>query len=261
MADIVIYSSKEKETIKQEIAGKYLSVIFDGTTRVGEAMAIIVRYVESEWSIEQRLIRLQLLQKNMSGEEIARVLIDTLSREYAIPPSFLLASMRDCASSNNVAVTILKVVFPQLLDVGCFSHTLDHVGDKFCVPQKKALLEVELAVIVDLGVHFVKATYHLEGDGPLAFRCHDAITTLTTAVNLAYYPNLNAIARELCGGNHAAQQQLVNYGQSRIQPGIPHYRERLNDSMMVPLKALKLPDFSYYQKFRRCNLTHLLWMN
>ena len=222
----------------------------------------------------------------MSGEEITQVLIDTLSREYAIPPSFLLVSMRDRASSNNVAVTILKVVFPQLLDVGCFSHTLDLVGDKFCVPhlsesmlswlslhshspkarvvwkeqtdrpihshsptrwwskwecinwvlelfgdveifiqrnedfasatrsklltffsdpQKKALLKVELAVIVDLGVHFVKATYHLEGDGPLAFRCHDVVTTLTIAVNLAYYPNLNAIARELCGGNHAAQ--------------------------------------------------------
>ena len=44
MADIVpLISSKEKETIKQEIAGKYLSVIFDDTTRVGEAMAIIVR--------------------------------------------------------------------------------------------------------------------------------------------------------------------------------------------------------------------------
>ena len=51
----------------------------------------------------------------MSGEEIARVLIDTMSSEYAIPPSYLSASMRDHASSNNVAVTILNVVFPQLL--------------------------------------------------------------------------------------------------------------------------------------------------
>ena len=36
-------------------------------------MATIVRYVDSEWSIEKRIIRLRLLQKSMSGEEIAQV--------------------------------------------------------------------------------------------------------------------------------------------------------------------------------------------
>jgi len=41
--------SQEQNLIKQEILGKYLSVIFDGTTRLGEAMAIVVRYVDSEW--------------------------------------------------------------------------------------------------------------------------------------------------------------------------------------------------------------------
>ena len=113
----------------------------------------------------------------------------------------------------------------------------------FSDPQKKALLKVELAIVVDLGVHFVKATYLCEGDGPLAFHCYEAITTLTTAVDLAYYPNLNAIARELCSGNHTVQQQLLNYGQSCVQPGIQYYRDRLNDSMMVPLKAFKAASF------------------
>ena len=28
----------------------------------------------------------------------------------------------------------LKIVYPSLLDVACFSHTLDHVGDHFVVP-------------------------------------------------------------------------------------------------------------------------------
>jgi len=50
MADIVPFVfSQEQNLIKQEISGKYLSVIFDGTTRLGEAMAIVVRYVDSEW--------------------------------------------------------------------------------------------------------------------------------------------------------------------------------------------------------------------
>ena len=38
--------------------------------------------------------------------------------------------MRDRASVNNVALSTIKV---SLLDVGCFSHTFDHVGEKFVV--------------------------------------------------------------------------------------------------------------------------------
>ena len=57
-----------------------MSLIFDGTTRLGEALAIVVRFVSDsdDWKIEQRLIRLQLLTKSMTGEEIAREIIDTL---------------------------------------------------------------------------------------------------------------------------------------------------------------------------------------
>ena len=28
----------------------------------------------------------------------------------------------------------LKVVYPHLLDIGCYSHTIDHVGKKFVTP-------------------------------------------------------------------------------------------------------------------------------
>ena len=114
MVDIVPFVfSQEQELPKKEISGKFLSVIFDQTTRLGEAMAIIVQYVDEEWDIEQRLIRLKLLQKSMTGEEIAQVVIDTLSREYSIPPDHLLACMRDRPSVNNVAVGFYKCfVYP-----------------------------------------------------------------------------------------------------------------------------------------------------
>ena len=41
--------------------------------------------------------------------------------------------------------------------------------------QKLFLLKLELAVIVDVGAHFVKATYTLEGDGLLALICYDRV--------------------------------------------------------------------------------------
>ena len=37
--------------------------------------------------------------------------------------------MRDCASVNNVAMRTLKIVYNNIIDVGCFSHTLDHIGE------------------------------------------------------------------------------------------------------------------------------------
>ena len=42
--------------------------------------------------------------------------------------------MRDCASVNNVAVVSIVILYPSAIDIGCFSHTLSHVGKKFNVP-------------------------------------------------------------------------------------------------------------------------------
>ena len=70
----------------------------------------------------------------ITGEEIARDLISALSVEYGITSERLLAAMRDRASVNVVAMRSIKVVFPDMIDVGCYSHTIDLVGDKFRAP-------------------------------------------------------------------------------------------------------------------------------
>lgn len=66
----------------------------------------------------------------MSGEEVARELINILSVMLGVE-SRLLAAMRDRASVNNAAMRVVSIVYPNVLDVGCFSHTLDIVGEKF----------------------------------------------------------------------------------------------------------------------------------
>ena len=60
------------------------SVIFDGTTHVCEAMVTVLRYVDETWCIQQRVAKLLLMAKSMTGEELARQLIVTLSTELAI---------------------------------------------------------------------------------------------------------------------------------------------------------------------------------
>ena len=53
--------SEEESHVRSEIAGKKVSVVYDGTTRLGKALAIILRFVSSDWKIEQRLVRVQML--------------------------------------------------------------------------------------------------------------------------------------------------------------------------------------------------------
>ena len=95
MSDLVPFVLKQEEgRIRNEISGKALSVIFDGTSRLGEALASIVRFAGEEWTLEQRLIRLQMLSKSLTGEETAKELINTLSVTYSVRHETLLAAVR-----------------------------------------------------------------------------------------------------------------------------------------------------------------------
>lgn len=129
MSDLIPFIlGEEQARIKNEIANTAVSVIFDGTTRLGEALAIVLRYVH------QRLVRLQLLAKSLNGKEIACELVSVLSTTYGIGSDRLLAAMRDGASTNGVAMRTLEVVYPKCMNIICFSHTIDRVGERFCTP-------------------------------------------------------------------------------------------------------------------------------
>ncbi|KAK3742871.1 hypothetical protein QZH41_007769 [Actinostola sp. cb2023] len=124
--------AKEKETLKSELSQvKAVSTIFDGSTRLGEALAIVVRFVDSHWNVQQRLVRLQVLAKSLKANELAQCLIQALAVDFSIQPGALLAAMKDGASVNKAALQQVKFFFPQLLDVTCFSHIIDNVGKHF----------------------------------------------------------------------------------------------------------------------------------
>ena len=125
---IPVLHAREIAHVKTAIAGKHISIIFDGTTKVCEAMVIIVRSVDDDFTISQHLARLMLAAKSLTGEQVAHALVHTLATKYQVQPSLLVAAMRDRASVNNVAVRSIQMLYLGMVDVGCFSHTLDHVG-------------------------------------------------------------------------------------------------------------------------------------
>ena len=54
--------------------------------------------------------------------------------EYGISVDQVLACMRDRASTNEVAIRAIKVLYPNVLDIRCFSHTIDNAGGHFRTP-------------------------------------------------------------------------------------------------------------------------------
>ena len=130
---------QEYECICQEVKGKDVAIIFDGTTRDGEALVVLVRFVES-WTIKQRLVRLRLLKSSVNGDELARIIIEVLHRKINIQENSLLAAMRDRASVNTKALQTVSVLYPDMIDIGCISHFLNKVGEKCHTPTLKLFM-------------------------------------------------------------------------------------------------------------------------
>ena len=67
--------------------GRETSVVFNGTTTLGEAIVILIGYAADDWSLVQRMIQVHLLAKSMTRNEIACELICTLLTNYGISPN------------------------------------------------------------------------------------------------------------------------------------------------------------------------------
>ena len=110
------------------------SIIFDGTTRLGEAIAIILRFVNADWQIIQRLVRIDVVAKSVDAAQLSQVLLECLFTHLQLRGQQIKAIMRDGASVNGAAVRNLQEFMPSVMNVLCFSHTLDNVGQHFNTP-------------------------------------------------------------------------------------------------------------------------------
>ena len=72
----------EREKLKEELKEMpFISVIFDGSTHLGEMLVVLVRYVGCNLEICQRLVRVHVLAKSLNVQQLAREIITTLSTD------------------------------------------------------------------------------------------------------------------------------------------------------------------------------------
>lgn len=121
-----------------------------------------------------------------------------------------------------------------------YARRFFHNFKRFFLIHSNMLLKLELAATIDVGEHFVKATYFLEGDGPLIFSCYEKLSAVNQACQAPHNPNLHAIAtaiaREDPGQNVAALQRRAK---PCVEPAITWFRRKFNVDLYDLLMAFK----------------------
>ena len=122
--------TREHEKLMSELKGQLVTIIFDGTTRLGEALVILARWIPADFSrVEQRLTALRTTFKHTTGDELSKLIMQVLLTTLKIDPSDVVGGARDSCSTNAVAMRAIKALLTNLEDFMCISHTLSHTGE------------------------------------------------------------------------------------------------------------------------------------
>ena len=152
---------------------------------------------------------------------------------------------------------VMKAVMVQFGDIETFLRAQDDLAPATCSKllgiisdlAKNACLKTELAAVVDGGECLVQATYKLEGDGPLAFCAYELVSTILASIRVSHFPNVEAIAKELCPGSPTGQQQWMTYVLQCLQPGFDYLSRIFSTTLSMLSKLLDCLIPTRYRKF------------
>ena len=126
--------SKQTVLLKSELAEQYISVVFDGTTRLGEAINVVARWCTSDFRLVNRLLDFTTLEKHVDAPGLCTHMYDLIGRQRGVPANNVIGFARDSVSTNGAACRRLKVIYTSAVDLLCICHTLCHVGEHFQLP-------------------------------------------------------------------------------------------------------------------------------
>ena len=128
---------------------------------------------------------------------------------------------------------------------------MDHIRVIFNDEERRKELQLEMAAVVDpdAGQHFGRATYSLEGDGPLVFSAFQKLQEVATSCTVQHYPNTHAIARKLVQENPALQQdELEEWAKAWVRPAENRFLHQFNVKYRTVLDTFKYaPYFCPFQ--------------
>ena len=70
-------------------------------------------------------------------------------------------------------------------------------------------------------------------------KCYEEIIKLRSAIQVAHYPNVNAISLTLAGGSTLVQQQWIAYARNCVKDTLLYFQSKFGDDTLSPLNAFK----------------------
>ena len=104
-------------------------------------------------------------------------------------------------------------------------------------PANSRKLKIELVVTVD---PFIRATYYLEGDGPLSLSAYECVRSLYAHIGVRDFKNTNAIARQLAGGNLQHEQQLQAYASRYVDSAFDYFHAKFDNDLETAIQVFKV---------------------
>lgn len=130
----------EKNELRRELQSESVFLIFDGTSRLGEAFATVVRWVDDQFTIREQLLSFKTIAHPMNALQIMHLLTTTIIAE-GLRYEQLIGFARDGAPVNNKAMSdVAQAIERKFVDVRCLAHFLNLVGERFEAPLAAAFM-------------------------------------------------------------------------------------------------------------------------
>ena len=85
----------------------------------------------------------------------------------------------------------------------------------------------------------VKASYRLEGDGPLIFQAYEEIVTVKAAIHRVHYPSLLAVTQQIVNGDSNLQHRLHIYATDCLRLGLQYFKTKFGSDLSSPVSVFK----------------------
>lgn len=127
-------NERENALLKGDFSGAYVGIHFDGTTRLGEAIAMTGRVCSPEFELRTRLLAFVTTAKHTNSPQLASLITKKLGN-HGIDPEFVVNVSRDSASTNGAACKLMLAnPLINAADTLCISHTICNAGDRIDMP-------------------------------------------------------------------------------------------------------------------------------
>lgn len=136
----------EMRRLIAEVKDQPICLIYDGSTRLGECTAVLMRWCSAEFEIEQRVIALRTVKKHMSGDTLGPFLIDVIG-QLGVRSSSIVCLSRDSCATNGKAERNIKPILSNSESMMCISHTLSHCAEHVDLPTLKAFMTPWLSLV------------------------------------------------------------------------------------------------------------------